>query len=51
MDVVIVGISENMESSILATLQAKEAGVPLVIAKGMSQMHANILKKLARTAS
>lgn len=46
MDVVIVGISENMESSILATLQAKEAGVPLVIAKGMSQMHANILKKV-----
>ena len=39
MDVVIVGISENMESSILATLQAKEAGVPL-------QMHANILKKV-----
>ena len=29
MDVVIVGIAENMESSILATLQAKEAGVPL----------------------
>ena len=46
MDVVIVGIAENMESSILATLQAKEAGVPLVIAKGMSQMHANILKKV-----
>ena len=46
MDVVIVGISENMESSILATLQAKEAGVPLVIAKCMSQMHANILKKV-----
>ena len=34
MDVVIVGISENMESSILATLQAKEAGVPLVIVAG-----------------
>ena len=46
MDVVIVGISENMESSILATLQAKEAGVPLVIAKCMSQMPANILKKV-----
>ena len=29
MDVVIVGISENMESSILATLQAKEAGIRL----------------------
>ena len=43
MDVV---IAENMESSILATLQAKEAGVPLVIAKCMSQMHANILKKV-----
>ena len=39
MDVVIIGISEDMESSILATLQAKEAGVPLVIAKGMNQMH------------
>ena len=35
-----------MESSILATLQAKEAGVPLVIAKGMNQMHAKILKKI-----
>jgi trk system potassium uptake protein len=46
MDVVIVGISEDMESSILATLQAKEAGVPLVIAKGMNQMHAKILKKI-----
>ena len=45
MDVVIIGISEDMESSILATLQAKEAGVPLVIAKGMNQMHAKILKK------
>ena len=29
MDVVIVGIFENMESSILATLQAKRRGVPL----------------------
>ena len=46
MDVVIIGISEDMESSILATLQAKEAGVPLVIAKGMNQMHAKILKKI-----
>ena len=46
MDVVIVGIAENMEASILATLQAKEAGVPLVIAKGTSQMHASILKKV-----
>ena len=42
-----LGISNmDMESSILATLQAKEAGVPLVIAKCMSQMHANILKKV-----
>ena len=35
MDVVIIGISEDMESSILATLQAKEAGVPLVIETGI----------------
>lgn len=46
MDVVVVGIAENMEASILATLQAKEAGVPLVIAKGMSPMHESILKKV-----
>lgn len=49
MDVVIIGISEDMESSILATLQAKEAGVPLVIAKGMNQMHAKILKRSVQT--
>lgn len=46
MDVVIVAIAENMESSILATVQAKEAGVPLVIAKGMSRIHESILKKV-----
>ncbi|MCI5648602.1 MAG: potassium channel family protein [Fusicatenibacter sp.] len=46
MDVVIVGISENMEASTLATIQAKEAGVPTVIAKGMNKIHANILRKV-----
>ncbi len=51
MDVVIIGISEDMESSILATLQAKEAGVPLVIAKGMNQMHAKIRKDRCRPCS
>ncbi|MDD7739764.1 MAG: TrkA family potassium uptake protein [Lachnospiraceae bacterium] len=46
MDVVVVGISENMEASTLATIQAKEAGVPMVIAKGMNQIHASILRKV-----
>lgn len=46
MDAAIICISEDMEASILATLQAKESGTPCVIAKGMSDVHANILRKV-----
>lgn len=46
MDGVIVGIGENLESSIMATICAKECGVPYVLAKANSDMHAAVLKKV-----
>lgn len=46
MDVVVVGISEDMEASILATLQAKDLKVPFVMAKAMNELHGRILSKL-----
>lgn len=46
LDGIIVAISENMEASIMATLLAKEEGVPYVMAKAQNDMHATILKKI-----
>lgn len=46
LDGVIVALAENLEISVLATMQAKELGAPLVLAKAKNDMHANILKKL-----
>lgn len=46
MDVVIVGIAQNMEASILAAIQSKEAGVPRVIAKCSSRIHKDILLRV-----
>lgn len=46
MDGAIIGIGEDMESSIMATICAKECGVPYVLAKANSDIHATILKKL-----
>lgn len=45
-DVAIIGISDHMEASILATIMAKDEGVPLVISKAMDRVHAMILKKV-----
>lgn len=45
-DNVIVGIGKDVESSILAALNALELGVPHVICKVISEDHAKILKKI-----
>ena len=45
-DTVIVGIGKDVESSILAALNALELGVKHVICKVISEDHAKILKKL-----
>lgn len=46
MDVVVVGISENKEASIMAVFQAKDAGVPYVLAKALDPLHGKILKRV-----
>ena len=45
-DVVIVAIGEDMQSSILATMMAKELGAKFVIAKAKSDIQKSILEKV-----
>lgn len=45
-DVAVVAIGSNMEASIMATLIAKEAGVPIVIAKALTEIHGKLLTKI-----
>lgn len=45
-DAVVVGIAENLEASIMATIYAKEVGVKYVMAKAENKLHATILKKV-----
>lgn len=46
LDGAIVTIGESFESSILATILAKEAGIPYVIAKAHNELHETILRKV-----
>ncbi len=45
-DVVVVAISDDIEASIVATMQAKELGVPFVMAKATNALHGRILDKI-----
>jgi trk system potassium uptake protein TrkA len=45
-DVAIIAISNNMQSSIMATILAKELGVPFVIAKAQNEIHKRVLEKV-----
>ena len=45
-DVAVIAVAENMEASIMATMQAKELGVPYVLAKAMNALHSKILEKI-----
>jgi len=45
-DVAVVSIGTNVQSSIMVTLNLKEAGVKKVIAKGNNEMHAKLLTKI-----
>lgn len=45
-DVAVVAIGSDIEASIMATLIAKESGVPLVIAKALTEIHGKLLKKI-----
>lgn len=46
MDAVVVAITGSLDASILATIFAKESGVPYVIAKSRDEIHSKILKKV-----
>lgn len=45
-DVAVVAIGSDIEASIMATLIAKEAGVPTVIAKALTDIHGKLLTKI-----
>ena len=45
-ETVIVGIGENMEGSIMATVNCKELGVRSVIAKASTVMHGKVLERV-----
>ncbi|HIV99002.1 MAG TPA: TrkA family potassium uptake protein [Candidatus Ornithospirochaeta avicola] len=45
-DVIVIGIGKDIESSILAALNAKEFGIERVICKALSRDHAKILEKI-----
>ena len=46
MDGVVVAITGSLDASIMATIIAKEAGVPVVVAKAKDEIHAKILEKV-----
>ncbi|PXV91725.1 trk system potassium uptake protein TrkA [Lachnotalea glycerini] len=50
LDGVIVAIAESLESSVMATIFAKELGVPYVLAKAYTEVHATVLKKVGADA-
>lgn len=45
-DIAIVGIGSDLESSVMATLIAKDLGIKKVVAKAHSEMHSKILYKI-----
>ena len=45
-DGVVVAVAEDMEASIMATLVAKEIGIPRVLCKARDDRHAAVLRKI-----
>lgn len=45
-DAAVVAIGTNVQDSVLVSLLCKEAGVPLVIAKAMDELHGKVLSKI-----
>ena len=45
-DAAIVAMAQNVRDSILISVLCKEAGVPLVLAKAMDDLHAKVLSKV-----
>ncbi len=45
-DVAVVGISTDVQASIMATLVLKELGVPYIVAKALNVLHGKVLTKI-----
>jgi len=45
-DGAIIGMGEDLEASVMATILVKELGIPYVLAKAQTELHARILKKV-----
>lgn len=45
-DVVVVAIGEDIQSNLLTTLQLKELGIPLIVAKARNALHGKMLQKI-----
>ncbi len=48
-DVAVIGIGQNIEASILTTAVLKNLGVPYIIARAVSDIHAQVLKQVGAT--
>lgn len=46
LDGVIIGVAENLEASIMATMLCKEMEIPMVVAKAKTKLHGTILEKI-----
>ena len=49
-DGIVITSSENLEGSIMATLAAKEAGIPYVLCKAHNKRYAEVLRKVGADA-
>lgn len=49
-DGLVVAVAESMESSIMATLVAKEIGIPYILCKARDERHAEVLRKIGADA-
>lgn len=50
LDGVVVAVADDMEASVMATLVSKELGVPYVLAKAKTELHAKVLHKIGADA-
>lgn len=50
LDGAVVAVSENLEASIMATIVAKEVGIPYVLAKAKDELQGMILEKVGADA-
>ncbi len=46
MDAVVVAVTGNLQASVIATLTARELGVPYILAKSSDAVHTKILEKI-----